>query len=110
MACARRWSTRAVRPAELWQSHLGPNQNFYSGRRYEITVDHVEQLRQLEVPEPRRPQNLMLLVQTGDETLDYRQAVDKYKSSVSIIQPGGNHSFVNFDAMLPDIIRFLSAC
>jgi len=100
----------AVRPAELWQSHLGPNQNFYSGRRYEITVDHVEQLRQLEVPEPRRPQNLMLLVQTGDETLDYRQAVDKYKSSVSIIQPGGNHSFVNFDAMLPDIIRFLSAC
>jgi len=99
----------AVRPAELWQSHLGPNQNFYSGRRYEITAEHVEQLRQLDVPVLRQPENLMLLVQTGDETLDYRLAVDKYKSSVSIIQPGGNHSFVNFELMLPDIIRFLSA-
>lgn len=99
----------AVRPAALWQSHLGHNENFYSGRRYEITAAHVEQLRELEVPVLRRPENLMLLVQTGDETLDYRLAVDKYKSSVSIIQPGGNHSFVNFDAMLPDIIRFLSA-
>ena len=99
----------AVRPAELWQSHLGHNQNFYSGRRYEITAEHVEQLRQLDVPVLRHPENLMLLVQTGDETLDYRLAVDKYKSSVSIIQPGGNHSFVNFELMLPDIIRFLSA-
>jgi len=99
----------AVRPAELWQSHLGRNQNFYSGRRYEITPAHVEQLRQLEVPVLRHPENLLLLVQTGDETLDYRLAVDKYKSSASIIQPGGNHSFVNFEGMLPDIIRFLSA-
>ena len=99
----------AVRPAELWQSHLGHNQNFYSGRRYEITAEHVEQLRQLDVPVLRHPENLMLLVQTGDETLDYRLAVDKYKSSVSIIQPGGNHILVNFELMLPDIIRFLSA-
>jgi predicted esterase YcpF (UPF0227 family) len=98
----------AVRPAELWQSHLGANQNFYSGRRYQITQEHVAQLRSFDVPQLTRPENLLLLVQTGDETLDYRHAVDKYKSSVSIIQPGGNHGFVNYDALLPDIIRFLS--
>ena len=98
----------AMRPAELWQSHLGLKHNFYSGRRYHITQEQVAQLRAFEVPELTRPQNVLLLVQTGDETLDYRHAVDKYKSSVSIIQPGGNHGFMNYDAMLPDIIRFLS--
>jgi len=99
----------AVNPVALWQSHLGLNHNYYSGRRYDITREHVEQLRKLDVPEPRHPENLLLLVQMGDETLDCRLAVDKYKSSASIIQAGGNHSFVNFDAMLPEIMRFLSS-
>lgn len=99
----------AVNPADLWHEHLGENRNYYSGKRYQITEEHVEQLRQLERPSLQRPENLLLLVQTGDETLDYRLAVDKYKSATSIIQEGGNHSFVNYEAMLPDIFRFLAA-
>ncbi len=98
----------AVNPAELWQSHLGLNKNYYSGRRYQITTEHVAQLQALRVETLKFPENLLLLVQTGDETLDYRLAVDKYKSSPSIIQPGGDHSFVNYEAMLPDIFRFLA--
>lgn len=99
----------AVNPARLWQQHLGENRNFYSGRRYHITTDHVEQMRGLNIEHLQRPDNFLLLVQTGDETLDYRLAVDKYKSSPSIIQDGGNHSFVNYAAMLPDIFRFFAA-
>jgi len=98
----------AVNPAELWQAHLGINRNYYSGRRYEITESHVDQVRALLRPQLARPENYLLLVQTGDETLDYRLAVDKYKSATSIIQPGGNHSFVNYDALLPEIFRFLA--
>ncbi len=98
----------AVNPDELWEAHLCVNRNYYSGRRYEITSEHVDQLRALRVETLQYPQNLMLLVQTGDETLDYRLAVDKYKSSPSIIQPGGDHSFVNYEAMLPDIFRFFA--
>jgi len=98
----------AVNPAELWQAHLGINRNYYSGRRYEITESHIDQVRALQRPQLARPENYLLLVQTGDETLDYRLAVDKYKSATSIIQPGGNHSFVDYDAMLPEIFRFLA--
>ena len=98
----------AVNPSELWQSHLGLNKNYYSGRRYEITTEHVAQLEALRVEKLQFPENLLLLVQTGDKTLDFRLAVDKYKSSPSIIQSGGDHSFVNYEAMLPDIFRFLA--
>jgi len=99
----------AVNPAQLWRAHLGENRNYYSGRRYTITEEHVQQLRDLETAKLAQAQNYLLLVQTGDETLDYRLAVDKYKSSTSIIQEGGNHSFENYEEMLPDIFKFLAA-
>lgn len=98
----------AVNPAALWHDHLGENRNYYSGRRYTITQEHVEQLRAIDTPVLRFPENFLLLVQTGDETLDYRLAVDKYKCSTSIIQDGGNHSFTAYDTMLPTIFEFLA--
>ncbi len=98
----------AVNPAELWHQHLGINRNYYSGREYEISEEHVQQLIDIDTPQVRYPEKFMLLVQTGDETLDYRLAVDKYKGSMSIIQQGGNHSFVNYADMLPDIFQFLA--
>lgn len=99
----------AVNPAQLWHEHLGENRNYYSGRRYTITEEHVQQLREIDTVQLTQAQNYMLLVQTGDETLDYRLAVDKYKSSTSIIQEGGNHSFENYEEMLPDVFQFLAA-
>ncbi len=98
----------AVNPADLWNAHLGINRNYYSGRQYTITPDHIAQLRALECPRLDAPENFLLLVQTADETLDYRLAVDKFKDSTRIIQEGGNHSFVGYDAMLPEIFAFLS--
>jgi predicted esterase YcpF (UPF0227 family) len=52
---------------------------------------------------------LWLLAQTGDETLDYRLAVDKYQVCKQTIEAGGDHSFQNFDSHLPNIINFLLA-
>lgn len=98
----------AVNPVQLWREHLGENCNYYSGRRYTITQDHVEQLRAIDTPVLRHPGNFLLLVQTGDETLDYRLAVDKYKDSTRIIQDGGNHGFAGYEAMLPTIFEFLA--
>ena len=48
------------------------------------------------------------MVQTGDEVLDYQQAVDKYHDCQLIVQSGGDHSFVNYQVMLPQMIKFLS--
>jgi len=98
----------AVNPGELWEEHLGENRNYYSGRRYLITGEHVAQLQSLECNPLKYPENFLLLVQTGDATLDYRLAVDKYKSCASIIQEGGDHGFVNYGAMLPAIFQFLA--
>lgn len=97
----------AVSPhLHLGEEFLGMHTNDYTGRQYELTLAHVDSIRQLDVQEIEHPENFFLLVQTGDETLDYRLAVEKYRHSKQWVEPGGNHSFVDFDKVIPEILAF----
>jgi hypothetical protein len=66
----------------------------------------MEFLRDFEVECPE-PDKIMLLAQTGDETLNYKDAVNKYAASLQVVEEGGNHRFKDFDKQLPNIIKFL---
>ena len=96
----------AVAPHNLLGALLGPQKNFYSGEEYELTLEHMAQLERLYYPQLNYPERLLLLQQEGDETLDYREAVNYYNASAQIVQPGGHHGFENFESMLPTIFAF----
>lgn len=98
----------AVRPYELLRPCLGAQQNLYTGEKYEFTAQHLEQLREFEL-ETITPGNYLLLVQTGDEVLDYRQAVDKYRGARQIVIEGGDHGFSDFADYLDDVFAFCGA-
>ncbi|WP_394174995.1 YqiA/YcfP family alpha/beta fold hydrolase [Thalassotalea litorea] len=95
----------AVRPFELLQGVLGEHTNPYTAQTYHVTASHLQSLREYFV-NIEIPQNILVMVQTGDEVLDYRQAVEKYKQCQMIVQQGGDHSFVGFANMLDDIADF----
>jgi len=99
----------AVKPFELWETHLGRHKNYYTDEIHTVTREHIEELKKLEVPVLSQAQNFMVLIQAGDETLDYRQAVEKFSESNCIVHPNGNHSYENFDLELPEIFAFLSS-
>lgn len=95
----------AVHPHEDLRAFLGVQHNLYTHRQYELTEAHLRQWQQLYLPTVR-PQRYLLLVETGDEVLDYREAVEKYEGARQIVIEGGDHSLTSFPEHIPLILEF----
>lgn len=96
----------AVLPHNRFDGYLGEQTNHYTGERWQLTLDHVQALRELEVAALTAPERYQVWLQTGDETLDYRDAERYYRAASLIIEPGGDHGFQGFAARLPQLFAF----
>jgi uncharacterized protein len=97
----------AVRPQTLIKQFLGENTNPYTGNRYTLHEGHMAELRSIEPKPLGSPEHLLVMLQTGDETLDYRDAQCYYKDCPQIVEEGGDHRFQHFDRHLPKLLEFL---
>lgn len=104
------WKAVLVNPAVhahlLLRGALGPQKNWYTGETWELTEAHLTELAALDVPAITRPERYLLLAQTGDEVLDYRDAVAYYAGARHIIEAGGNHGFAGFERHIQTILDF----
>lgn len=101
----------AVYPYRLLADYLGPQANPYTGETCTLESRHLTALERLDPGPLGTPERLLLILQTGDETLNYHQALDRYPDSPAWIQPGGDHRFQDFDRVIPAILAFLGvAC
>ncbi|MDX1398643.1 MAG: YqiA/YcfP family alpha/beta fold hydrolase [Oceanospirillum sp.] len=96
----------AVFPQELLPAYLGLNENLYTGEQYELTQDHMQQLRKLHMAEPACTQNIKVFLQTDDEVLDYRRAENYYRQADVTIIEGGDHGFQNFEQHFTTLLDF----
>jgi uncharacterized protein len=88
------------------ETFIGPQVNLYSGEKYEFTPAHIEELSALAVAKPGRLDRYWLMVETGDETLDYRQAVAFYCGAKQLVIEGGDHGFQAWQSLLPEVVAF----
>jgi predicted esterase YcpF (UPF0227 family) len=95
----------AVRPYELLSVHVGVQQNLYTGERYEFTAQHLEELRALETG-AITPDRYLLVAATGDEVLDYRAAVARYRGCRQIVIKGGDHGLSGFADCVDAVLDF----
>lgn len=95
----------AIEPHVGLRAHLGAQQNPYTGECYELTEAHLRGWQALYVPRIT-PSRYLLLVETGDEVLDYRKAVARYAGCEQVVIEGGDHSLQSFSQHLPRILRF----
>lgn len=95
----------AVEPQVGLETYLGPQRNLYTGAEYELTRAHLEEWRALAVASIH-PERYLLLVETGDEVLDYRAAVRRYAGARQVVVEGGDHTLRSFPEHLPLILEF----
>lgn len=110
LAEKHRWKAVLVNPAvhvhTLLRQALGPQTNWHTGEQWILTEDHLSELAAMDMARITSPERYLLMVQTGDEVLDYRDAVEYYAGARHIIETGGDHSFMGFERHLSTILDF----
>ena len=96
----------AVHPERDLAPWIGVQTNLYTGETFEVTPRHFDELAALAVRRITRPDRYFLLVEAGDEVLDFREAVAFYAGAYQYVHGGGDHTFTRFVAQLPAILRF----
>ncbi|MBS4097277.1 MAG: esterase [Sulfuricella sp.] len=96
----------AVEAPQLARNLLGPQKNYYSGAEWLLTETHAAALDSLEVGAITRPERYLLLLESGDEVLDWRRAVEKFRDARQIVVEGGDHGFASFATQVDTILRF----
>lgn len=100
----------AVAPQYLIADRIGvPLHSYYTDDTYQLEPRHQQQLAACDPQVLRFPERYWVMLQTGDETLDYRQAQNKYAGCLQTVEDGGDHSFAGFENYLPKIMEFFSS-
>ena len=85
---------------------LGEAPSFYDESHFEWRQSHLEMLKKYETDSVIQ-EDIMLLLQKGDETLDYREAEAKLPNAKQIIEEGGSHSFDGVERYFVEVDDFL---
>lgn len=111
--CAQRYGRQAVlinpavAPHRLITQLIGEHVNPYSGETHLVTLKHGDELKRMAMDTLLQPKSFWVLLQEGDETLDFRDALAFYSGARITLEPLGDHSFEGFNRFLHAIVEFL---
>ena len=106
LGCRATLRNPAGHPHRHFARYLGPHRNLYTGEEFVLDEAHVADLAALDPPSITRPERYWLFVETGDEVLDYREAVEYYAGALHEVVQGGDHSLASFPQRIPEIVAW----
>ena len=80
--------------------------NYHTDDSYFFTEQDMQGYSELVLDEITRPENYFVVLQTGDEVLDYRHALQRYPHSRQLVENGGDHGFQGFPEKIELIMDF----
>ncbi len=113
-ACPAVLINPAMQPWQLFQDLFGIEQiPLKVTESWTLDHDQLQQLQSIADTKLGHADKILVLLQQGDEVLDYRQAQRYYSaagpSSLILTDANGNHAMDDFEEKLPLILEFLSA-
>ena len=85
----------AIPPLNDFEIHLGKNENYATGNKFTISKDDISYIRSLHHKKILEPKNNLILLESGDEILNYAQSTSYFRGSYIDIFYGGNHSYTS---------------
>jgi predicted esterase YcpF (UPF0227 family) len=100
----------AVHPQRRFGELVGQTlKNYHTAETYRLTQADLDELEACAPQSLRNTDLYWLMVQTGDEVLDYRLAVEFYQGCRQTVERGGNHTFEGFENWLAEIADFFAS-
>lgn len=97
-----------VRPHEKLAGHIGSQARWCDGMPSEVSDAWLTTLASMQRAGLREEERYLVLLQEGDEVLDYREAANYYRDKTLDVTAGGDHRFIDFDDHLEQISRWLN--
>ena len=97
----------AVHPLKDFEVHLGENENYSSGNKFNISSKEISFIRTLSYKKLPMPNDLLILLESGDEILKYNKSASYFSGAYIDIAFGGNHSYSLFKSKFHKIQKFL---
>ena len=85
----------AIPPLKDFEIHLGKNENYATGNKFTISKNDISYIRSLHHKKILEPSNHLILLESGDEILDYVETISYFKESFIDVFYGGNHSYTS---------------
>ncbi len=97
----------AVEPWNALATSVGTNHRWCDGSAFRFEASYLDELRRMRRDAFLPDERYLVLLQTGDDVLDWRLAADQLSRFEVVVEEGGNHRFENLPDHLPRIAAFL---
>ena len=67
------------------------------GEKWIFEPHHIKEFQEYDPPQIKRSANYLVMLQTGDNVLDYQDAQIRYRGAKMLVESGGDHSFINYE-------------
>ena len=98
----------AIAPLNDFEIHLGKNENYATGNKFTISKDDISYVRSLHHKKILSPKNNLILLESGDEILNYVESSSYFRGSYIDIFYGGNHSYTSIKEKFTKIKDFFN--
>ena len=82
--------------------------NYFDLSKFEWNDRHLAMLKRFKVEAPKQ-ENIFLLLQKGDDVLDYKESLKMLSGAKCIVEEGGTHRFEGIERYFKEIDHFLGA-
>lgn len=97
----------AIPPLKDFDMYLGDNENYANGNKFHICKEDIKFIRSISQKNLSNPEHIMVLLESGDEVLEYKNSASYFSGAHIDILYGGDHSYTSFKTKFNKIYNFL---